>query len=155
MEADKRKNEFLVTLAHELRNPLATIRSGLEVIKLTHDDHKLIAETREMMERQFTHLVALVDDLLEVSRISQGKLKLRSEIVSVNDFIHSAVETCRPLIIENGHSLTIDVPPQPIFVAGDSHRLVQLFVNLINNAAKYTPHGGNIEVSAQQDGEHV
>jgi CheY-like chemotaxis protein len=108
-----------------------------------------------MMERQFSHLVALVDDLLEVSRISQGKLKLRSEIVSVTDFIYSAVETCRPLIVEQGHSLSIDVPPQPIYVAGDSHRLVQLFANLINNAAKYTPRGGRIEVSAQPDGDEI
>ncbi len=155
LETDRRKNEFLATLAHELRNPLATIRSGLEVIKLTQDDPKLVAETREMMERQFSHLVALVDDLLEASRISQGKLKLRSEIVSVTDFIHSAVECCQPLIIENGHSLSIDVPPQPIYVAGDSHRLVQLIANLINNAAKYTPAGGQIEISAQPDGNEI
>jgi PAS domain S-box-containing protein len=154
-ETDQRKNEFLATLAHELRNPLATLRSGLEVMKLTQDDQKLIADTREMMERQFSHLVALVDDLLEISRISQGKLKLRSEIVSVSDVIQSAAETCRPLIDENGHSLTFDVPPQPIYVAGDSHRLVQLFANLINNAAKYTPRGGRIEVSAQPDGNEI
>ncbi len=152
--ADRRKSEFLATLAHELRNPLATIRSGLEVIKLTRDNPRLVAETREMMERQFTHLVALVDDLLEISRISQGKLRLRHEIVPVTEAIRSAIETCRPLIDEAGHTLTVDLPPQPIYVKGDSHRLSQLFANIIGNATKYTPHGGRIAVTAYQDEEH-
>ncbi len=153
--SDRRKNEFLATLAHELRNPLATIRSGLEIIKLTRDDKKLVAETRDMMERQFGHLVALVDDLLDISRISQGKLKLRRGIVSVAEVIQSSVENCRPLIEEAGHKLQLALPPDSIRVEGDSHRLLQAFANLISNAVKYTPRGGAIEIAAHHNDDRV
>jgi len=152
---DRRKDEFIATLSHELRNPLATIRSGLEVMKLAPNDPTVNAETREMMQRQVIHLVALIDDLLDVSRISRGKIILRREKVSVTDAIHSAWETCQPMIEETGHELTLELPPETIFVDGDPHRLAQIFANLLNNAAKYTPRRGRIAVTAHPDGNDV
>ena len=109
-ESDRRKDEFLATLSHELRNPLATIRSGLEVFRLTPDNPKLVAETRDLMQRQVTHLVALVDDLLEVSRISRGKLKLRREVVNIAKAVEAAVEACLPLLHEACHELHVELP---------------------------------------------
>ncbi len=154
-ESDRRKDEFLATLSHELRNPLATIRSGLEVFRLTPDNAAVIAETRDMMLRQVNHLVALVDDLLEISRISRGKLKLRHEVVDISEAIDSAIETCRPMLQEAKHDLRVSLPPHPVKVAGDPHRITQMIANLLNNAAKYTPCHGQITITATLDESKV
>jgi PAS domain S-box-containing protein len=150
-EADRQKDEFLATLAHELRNPLAPIRSGLQVMQMAGVDGK-IEQTRSMMERQLVQLTRLVDDLLDVSRVTTGKLKLRTERIQVQDIINVALETSQPLIDQHGHRLSVAVPDEPIFADGDPIRLAQVVSNLLNNSAKYTHRGGNISVSVTRDG---
>jgi signal transduction histidine kinase len=150
-EADRRKNEFLATLAHELRNPLAPLRHGLDILRRSPDSDAA-AEIREMMDRQLVHLVRLIDDLLDVSRISQGKIELRKERIQAGDVLRAALESSRPLIDSAKHSLTIDVPPEPIWLDADLTRLAQVVGNLLNNAAKYTPEGGRIGLSLRADG---
>ncbi|HJT77788.1 MAG TPA: PAS domain S-box protein, partial [Gemmataceae bacterium] len=140
-EADRRKDEFLATLAHELRNPLAPMRNALQVIQLAGGDAAAVGQAREMMERQMRHMVRLVDDLLDVSRITRGKLELRKQRVDLAAVVRTAVETSRPLIEAAGHELIVALPPQPVFVDGDPVRLAQVFANLLNNAAKYTERG--------------
>ncbi|HEV7280907.1 MAG TPA: PAS domain S-box protein [Pirellulaceae bacterium] len=156
-EADRRKNEFLATLAHELRNPLAPIRSGLDLLKLVKDDPAEVDELRGVMERQTLQMVRLIDDLLEISRITQGKLELRRSRVPLAEVVQSAVESIRPFIEEAGHRLSISIPPEPIFVNADPARLAQVVSNLLNNAAKFTPDGGRIDLTVdppgQQDGQ--
>jgi CheY-like chemotaxis protein len=155
-EADRRKDEFLATLAHELRNPLAPIRTGLELLKLADDDRALADETRAMMEQQIEQMVRLIDDLLEVSRITEGKLRLRKERVELAWAIRSAVESTRPLIEMSGHELTVTLPPEPVHIEADPTRLAQVFANLLSNAAKYTPARGHIEIRAEhRDGAAV
>jgi PAS domain S-box-containing protein len=144
--ADRLKDEFLATLAHELRNPLAPLRNGLEIMKRAGDDVQALAEARGMMERQLAQMVRLVDDLLDVGRISQGKLTLRKAAVDVATAITSAVETSRPLIDAARHDLHVTLTNPPIYVEGDTTRLAQVFANLLNNAAKYTPPGGRIDI---------
>jgi PAS domain S-box-containing protein len=150
-EADRRKNEFLATLAHELRNPLAPIRNGLEVLRLT-DDRAARERTREMMERQVAQLVRLVDDLLDISRISRNRLELRKARITLASAVDSAVETARPLIESKGHALVVTLPPEPVYLDADLTRLAQVFGNLLNNSAKYTDPGGRIELIAEVDG---
>jgi signal transduction histidine kinase len=147
-DADVRKDEFLATLAHELRNPLAPLRHGLDILRRNPDSPDA-AEIREMMDRQLVHLVRLIDDLLDVSRVTQGKIELRKERIEVADIVRSAVEVSRPLIDSAGHSLTVDLPPEPIWVEGDLTRLAQIVANLLNNAAKYTPDGGRIRLAVR------
>ena len=154
-EADHRKNEFLATLAHELRNPLAPIRNGLELMKRVGGQEASIEQVRSMMERQLTQMVRLVDDLLDVSRISRGKLKLRKERVPLATVLNSAVETSRPLIEEMGHELTVTHPEQPLIVDADLTRLAQVFLNLLNNAAKYSERGGHIQLNVERQGSDV
>jgi CheY-like chemotaxis protein/nitrogen-specific signal transduction histidine kinase len=155
-DADRRKDEFLATLAHELRNPLAPIRNGLQVLRLAGVGGELVDEARMMMERQLTHMVRLVDDLLDVSRITRNKLELRKERVALTTVIHTAVETSRPLIEQYGHTFSMTLAPTPIYVDADPVRLAQVFSNLLNNAAKYTEPGGRITLSAApQGGEAV
>ncbi len=151
-ETDRRKDEFLATLAHELRNPLAPMRNALQVIQLAGNDAAAVGHAREMMERQMRHMVRLVDDLLDVSRITRGKLELRKQRVDLAAVVRTAVETSRPLIEAAGHHLTITPPPQPVFVDGDPVRLAQVFSNLLNNAAKYTDRGGKIWLTAEREG---
>jgi PAS domain S-box-containing protein len=140
--ADRRKDEFLAVLAHELRNPLAPLANGLQVIRLAHTDAGAVAQARTMMERQLSHLVRLVDDLLDVSRISRNKMELRRSRLLLSDVVNSAIETARPLIEAVGHTLTVSLPPEPIHLEGDLTRLSQVFSNLLANSAKYTdPHG--------------
>jgi len=146
-EADRRKTEFLATLAHELRNPLAPIRSGLGVMRLNRDLPPGMARVREMMERQVTHMVHLIDDLLDVARISGGKLNLRMERVDLNGVLAGAVETSLPLIEAAHHELVLDLPEATLPVDGDATRIAQVVSNLLNNAAKYTPAGGRIGLS--------
>jgi PAS domain S-box-containing protein len=144
-QADKRKDEFLATLAHELRNPLAPIHNGLQLLKLTTDSATR-EQARSMMERQLGQMVRLVDDLLDISRITRNKLELRKAPVELWAVIQSAVETARPQIESNGHTLTVTLPPQPIHLDADLTRLAQVFWNLLNNSAKYTEPGGRISL---------
>ncbi len=154
-EADRRKDEFLAVLAHELRNPLAPIRTGLEVIKLSEFNSKTTAEIHGTMERQVTQLVTLVDDLLDVSRITRGKLELRKCESLIDDVIQSAVEACMPLINAAGHTLHLEPFDKRSRILGDPHRIAQIISNLLNNAAKYTPDGGDIWLSVSIDDEHT
>ncbi|HVT34740.1 MAG TPA: ATP-binding protein, partial [Nevskiaceae bacterium] len=154
-QADKRKDEFLATLAHELRNPLAPIRNALSILRMDAPASDAAAQVHEMMERQLNYLVRLVDDLFEVSRITRGNIELRLERAELGALIRSAVETSRPLIDAAQHSLTVELPPGPMPVEADPVRLVQVFANLLNNAAKYTPDGGRIRVTARADDSHV
>jgi signal transduction histidine kinase len=151
-DADRRKDEFLATLAHELRNPLAPLRHGLDILRKNPDSPEA-PDIRDMMDRQLVHLVRLVDDLLDVSRVSQGKIELRQEKIEAADVIRSAIEAIQPLIQSAGHSLAVDMPSEPIWLDADLTRLSQLVGNLLNNAAKYTPEGGRIGVSLSTDGE--
>ena len=152
--ADRRKDEFLATLAHELRNPLAPIRTGLHVLKLPRDP-AVAVRTREMMERQLFHMVRLIDDLLDVSRITSGKVTLRKEQVLLRTVAETAVEASRPVIEASGHALKLALPEEPVWLAADPTRLAQVMTNLLTNAAKYTPEGGCIELSASREGGEV
>lgn len=153
-ENDRRKDEFLATLAHELRNPLAPIRNSLHILRLTSGGEPASEQVCDTIERQVGHLVRLVDDLLEVSRITRGKVELRLEPVEIAAVIRSAVEASRPLIDASDHQLAISLPSEPLVVQGDSVRLSQVFANLLNNASKYMNRGGQIWLSVRRiDGE--
>jgi PAS domain S-box-containing protein len=154
-QTDKRKDEFLATLAHELRNPLASIRSCLELMRQVKDHGELIEDARRTMERQMTQMVRLVDDLMDVNRINQNKLQLRKERIDLAAVVQSAVETCRPPIEEHGHQLTVTLPPEALPLDADPTRLAQVFANLLTNAAKYTERGGRIWLSAERVGTNV
>jgi PAS domain S-box-containing protein len=155
-EADRRKDEFLATLAHEIRNPLAPIRNELEIMRVARGNPDVIEHSRAVMERQLAHLVHLVDDLMDVSRITRGKLQLRREQLSLEAVLQAALETSRPLIEAARHELTVQMPQMPVYVLGDLTRLAQIFSNLLNNAAKYTPPGGRIALTASaEDGAAV
>jgi CheY-like chemotaxis protein len=153
-EADQRKNEFLATLAHELRNPLAPIRNGLEILRLRQSG-QIADRARSMMDRQLQQMVRLIDDLLEVSRITRGKIQLNREPIDLEAALQSAIEVSKPLIDAAGHTLSIDIPSQPLIVDGDLTRLAQVFGNLLNNAAKYTDSGGRIWLNAGIAGDRV
>lgn len=151
-QADRRKDTFLALLAHELRNPLAPLRNGLEVLRLADHDPAARRGAREMMDRQLLHLIRLVDDLLDISRITSEKMTLRRSRVLLSDVVHSAVETARPLIDEAGHELIVSLPDDPIHLDADLTRLAQVFGNLLTNSAKYTPPGGVIRLDATLEG---
>lgn len=150
-DADRRKDEFLATLAHELRNPLAPIRNALHVLARQAEPTTTAHAMRAVIERQLSQMVRLIDDLLDVSRITLGKLQLRRERVALSAVIEQAVETCRPNIESAGHGLNIELPTQPITVDADAMRLAQVFANLLNNACKYTDAGGRLAVRAGCD----
>lgn len=150
IEADRKKDEFLALLAHELRNPLAPLRNGLQVMRLAPGDAACVGEARAMMERQLSHMVRLIDDLLDVSRLSQKKLRLQKSRVLLADVIGIAVETARPAIEGAGHELTVSIPPEPVFLDADLTRLAQVFSNLLTNCAKYTETGGRIWKSGRK-----
>jgi signal transduction histidine kinase len=149
-EADRRKDEFLATLAHELRNPLSPIRNGLDILRASPTAPKA-EEIRDMMDRQLSHLVRLVDDLLDVSRVSQGKVELRKEQIALGDLLKTAVEASSPLISAGRHELILDLPDAEVWLDADLTRLSQVVSNLLNNAAKYTPEGGRIVLSARRE----
>jgi PAS domain S-box-containing protein len=151
-EQDRRKDVFLATLAHELRNPLAPIRNGLQLIRMAGASGT-IEQARSMMERQLTQLVRLVDDLLDMSRVTSGKLELRRERIELRAVIDAAVETSHPALEQAGHELTLSLPDESIFVNGDHTRLAQVLSNLLNNSAKYTPDGGHVRLAASREGE--
>lgn len=153
--ADRRKDEFLATLAHELRNPLAPIRSGLDVLNTIGSGAPAAVQARTIMERQVEHLVRLVDDLLDVSRITRDRIDLRPEFVSLSDVIHGAVETSRPLLERSGNELAVELPAIPLHVRGDRIRLAQVLSNLLNNAAKYAPDGGGVTLTVTEEGANA
>jgi PAS domain S-box-containing protein len=154
-DADRKKDEFLATLAHELRNPLAPIRNALQILRLADGNKEAVEKVRSIMERQLQQMVRLIDDLLDASRISRNKLILRKERVALETVVQNAVEACRPLIEASGHELTVSVPQEPLYLDADLTRLAQVFVNLLNNAAKYTNRGGHIRLTVEREGGEV
>ncbi len=154
-DADRRKDEFLATLAHELRNPLAPICNGLQLMRMVGGGGEAAEQAREMMERQLNQMVRLVDDLMDVSRITRGKVELRKERIPLAEVLKSAVETSRPHIERMGHQLTVTLPDVPIIVEADMTRLSQVFLNLLNNAAKYSNPGSRIWLTAEQQGSEA
>jgi PAS domain S-box-containing protein len=153
-EDARRKDEFLATLAHELRNPLAPIRNGLQVMRLAGNDRRLFAPIQDMMERQLGQMIRLVDDLLDISRITRGKIELRQERLDMARVVEVALETSQPLIEEARHELVVHLPPEPLWITGDLTRLAQVVSNLLNNSAKYTPGGGHLCLTVErQDGQ--
>ncbi len=154
-EASRRKSEFLAILAHELRNPLAPIRNGLQILRLAEDDKAAAAKARGMMERQLQHMSRLIDDLLDLSRIANGKIELRKQRIDIASAVQDALETSGPLIELLGHKLTVSIHPKPVYVDADRTRLAQIFANLLNNSAKFTPHGGHIWLAVEQEGSDV
>jgi PAS domain S-box-containing protein len=154
-EADRRKDEFLATLAHELRNPLAPIRHGLQILRLTKVTEPETEEIYGIMDRQVTQMVRLVDDLLEISRITRGQIELRKERVELAAVIRNAIEASKTLIDDFDHQLTISIAPEPLTVQADPVRLEQVISNLLNNAAKYTDRGGKIWITAQGESDRA
>jgi len=154
-DSNERKTQFLAMLAHELRNPLVPIRLGLDLIKSSNCDFSERESIRQMMERQTEQLMRLIDDLLDISRISYGKLELRKQQIQLQDVVRNAVEASQPAIDELEHTLSISVPEHPVMLYADPHRLTQVISNLLNNSTRYTPRGGQIWLVAQQQGEDV
>jgi signal transduction histidine kinase len=154
-EADRRKDEFLAMLAHELRNPLAPIGNALQTMELAGDNREVTQEARHLIERQLQHMIRLVDDLLDISRVTLGRIPLRKEQVELAAVFQQAIETSRPVIESARHQLKVTLPPQRIWLDGDPTRVTQVFSNLLNNAAKYTKDGGQIWLTAEQEGEEV
>lgn len=154
--ADRRKNDFLATLAHELRNPLAPIRHALQLLHMAVDKPDVRQQALSVIDRQLGQMVRLIDDLLDVSRITNNKLQLRKERIELAAAIHSALETTRPLIEAAGHEISVMLPPEPVYVEADLTRLAQVFTNLLNNSTKYTERGGRIRLAVEtRDGEAV
>jgi PAS domain S-box-containing protein len=154
-EAGRRKDEFLAMLGHELRNPLAPIRNGLQFLRRSESPSPQGERVRDLVERQVEHLTRLVDDLLDISRITRGRIELRRERVNLAEVVNRAADLVRPLIQERGHELTIILPPHPVYVDGDAVRLAQVLANLLNNAAKYTEPGGHILLAATSEPSEV
>lgn len=154
-EADRRKDEFLATLAHELRNPLAPIRAAAYVLKKLHaDDHRLV-QARDMIERQTAHMTRLIDDLLEMSRITQGKIELQPHVESLASVIASVAETARPAMEAREHEFVVKLPDDPLLIVADRIRIAQAIFNVIENAAKYTRPGGKVLLRAHRDASHA
>ncbi len=154
-EADRRKDEFLAVLAHELRNPLAPVRTAVEVMRFPDLDADRLAWCREVIGRQVGNLARLVDDLLDVARITQGKVRLRLETIDLAAVVSGAVETSQPLIAARGHRLELHAPADPVLLEGDAVRLTQVVANLLNNAAKYQETGGRIDVSYERQSDEA
>lgn len=151
-EADRRKDEFLATLSHELRNPLAPLSNAVQVLRLAGDDPGTRESARRIMERQLEQLVRLVDDLLDLSRVTRGKMELRKERIDLIAAVNSAIETSRPLVEARDHTLAVSLPPGPVYLEADLIRLAQVFANLLSNACKYTERGGRIRLLVERDG---
>ena len=154
-EADRRKDEFIATLAHELRNPLAPIRNVISLLQLKGSLQPDVQRARDVISRQTDHLTRLIDDLLDVSRITSDKLELRKERVHLAEVVNLAVESSHPLIDQHHHKLSLLLPGEPIYLNADKIRLAQVIMNLLSNAAKYTPEGGRITLSAEHNGDEV
>ena len=154
-DGDRRKDEFLATLAHELRNPLAPVSNALQVMRMSDNLNTETAELRNLMDRQISHLIRLVDDLMEVSRISRGKIELQKTQVDLTTILQSAIEICKPRIEEAGHELVVDLATEVIELNADQVRLSQVIANLLTNSAKYMDAGGRIELVTKLDGDEV
>ena len=154
-EADRRKDEFLATLAHELRNPLGLIRNVVSLLQSPAATDAEIRWGRDIIDRQVNYLTRLTDDLFDVSRITRDKLELRKEDLHLSEIINGAVESCRPLMNERGHIFTLNMPTELVYLSGDKIRLTQAIMNLLNNAAKYTPRSGRIGLSVECDGDEI
>jgi PAS domain S-box-containing protein len=150
-EADRRKNEFLAMLAHELRNPLAPISNAARALRMGSGDREAVESASEMLERQVGHMARLVDDLLDMSRITRGKIELRPERVELAPIVHQSVEASRPLYRSLNHELVVTLPPQPVYLDGDPTRLAQVIGNLLNNAAKFTDKGGQVGLTVERE----
>jgi PAS domain S-box-containing protein len=154
-EASRRKDEFLAVLAHELRNPLAPLQTGLDLLGSTHSADQGLQRAREMMQRQLAHLVRLVDDLVDVARIGRGDIRLQRAVTDLNEVCATAVDACRSLLDDRRHVFVFEPCSEAAFVEGDFHRLTQVVSNLLSNAAKYTEPGGRISLKIQVEGVHV
>ncbi len=155
LEADHKKDEFLATLAHELRNPLAPVRNSLEIMKRVPESRELVEQARSTLERGVALMERLIDDLMDVSRITRNRLELRKHRIELASAVHHAAETCRPLAEACGHDLRVTLPPGPIILDGDAVRLAQVFSNLLNNACKYTEAGGSVRLTAERRADEV
>ncbi|MES2760035.1 MAG: PAS domain S-box protein [Pseudomonadota bacterium] len=153
--ADRRKDEFLAMLAHELRNPLAPISAGADLLRLTRVDEARVRQISELISRQVKHMTSLVDDLMDVSRVTRGLITLDNAMLDARHIVTDAVEQVRPLIDARGHKLAVHTPPQSAFVMGDQKRLIQVITNVLNNAAKYTPQGGCIVLKMEATADEV
>jgi len=149
-DATDRRDEFLAMLGHELRNPLAPIANGIVLLRRLNGDNPDVARVCDMVDRQITSMRRLLDDLLDVTRLHQGKLRFERRPLDLQPIVQSAVELCRPYLERRGHQLTVQLPPQPLRILGDATRLSQAIANLLNNAIKYTPHDGSIVIQACQ-----
>lgn len=154
-EADSRKNEFLAMLSHELRNPLAPIRNATAVLRRLGPKTPELLAARDIIGRQVDHLALLIDDLLDVSRITHGQIALKRQILSIADIVEQAIEASLPLIEARRHRVNVAMPPQPVYLAGDPIRLVQVVTNLLHNAAKYTDDNGDIRIKVDCTGSSV
>jgi signal transduction histidine kinase/ActR/RegA family two-component response regulator len=154
-EADRRKNEFLAVLAHELRNPMAPILHSVEVLKLLGPADSNVEQARDIVERQVKQMVRLVDDLLDLTRIAQGKIELRRTAFDLAAAVAEAIQTAAPLLEAQEHQLSVSLPTEPLRMEGDQARIVQVIVNLLNNAAKYTDQGGRVELTVRLEGGEV
>jgi signal transduction histidine kinase len=154
-EAGRRKDEFLAMLGHELRNPLAPVRNALHILRAQRPDDPVVEEMGGLMERQVAHLVRLVDDLLDVSRIARGKIELRKQPVDLAAVVGRAVEASRPFLDGRRHRLEVALPAEPVVLEADPDRLAQVLSNLLHNAAKYTPPGGHVRLSAERQADAV
>jgi signal transduction histidine kinase/CheY-like chemotaxis protein len=155
LDADRRKDEFLATLAHELRNPLAPVRNAVQLLHMKGPAIPELQWARDVIDRQMQQMTRLIDDLMDVSRISRGRIELKRERVCLATAVHGAVETTRPLIEQYQHELTVQLPPQPVYLDADLTRLAQVFANLLNNAVKYTDRRGAIRLTAECQGNEV
>lgn len=154
-EANRHKDEFIAILAHELRNPLAPIRTAVDIMQLVPTDNTHLIRARDVILRQTSHLIRLVDDLLDVSRITRGTINLRKEQIEAKTIVNRAIESTQPIIDERGHTLDVTMPEEVLVIEGDLTRLVQVLSNLLNNAAKYMNKGGNIQLRMQIDDRFV
>ena len=154
-ESDRRKDEFLAMLAHELRNPLAPARNALQILRAKGSPAPELQWAREMIDRQIHQMTRLVDDLLDVSRITRGKIELRKELVELRSVVNDAIEASRPFIEKRGHTLSVDFPPETIVLDADPTRLSQVLQNLLNNAGKYMDDGGRIWLTARREKAQV
>jgi len=154
-ESDRRKDEFLATLAHELRNPLAPVRNAIHILRARMPPTPELQWARDVIDRQVTQMTRLIDDLMDVARITRGTFELRRHRAGLHEVIRVAVETSRPVIDASRHELTVRLPSEPVYLDADVIRLAQVFSNLLNNAAKYTPSGGRIAVTAERDADTV
>ena len=151
----RRKDEFLAMLSHELRNPLAPIQNAVHILRLKQDDDPIQQQARTIIERQVGQMTALVNDLLEVSRITTGRIQLHQDRIVLQGVVERAVESARPLIEQRRHTLSLSLPRAPIWIHADAARIEQVVVNLLNNAAKYTNEGGRIWLTVQQEGQEA